>query len=207
MSQGASYKNLVQPLSTVSVISPNMGAPILRSEAPRLHGAVVRVSSSAYRLLAFSTLSLVLLVYTAYRFYRPAAPLLTATQLSRFEADLERCSILEQTPYWKRLRTTTKGRVNPRYKTDGDETITFLQNATLWDGEKWVGAMDVVLEKGSISEIVPAGSASSPRKDSKVQYINVGGRVVTPGLVDMHSHSGASTYPNLPSKIITLLIS
>ena len=66
---------------------------------------------------------------------------------------------------------------------------TVVRNTRVFDSERATlgPASDVYLYRGRISAIVPAGS---PAKDV-AQVVDAGGRVLLPGLFDMHAHIGA----------------
>lgn len=65
---------------------------------------------------------------------------------------------------------------------------TLIRNARVFDSEKAVlgAASDVVVRDGRIASIAPAGGAT-PAAD---QVVDAGGRVLLPGLYDMHVHAG-----------------
>ncbi|NUS39615.1 MAG: amidohydrolase family protein [Lysobacter sp.] len=66
---------------------------------------------------------------------------------------------------------------------------TLLRNARVFDSERGAlgEASDVLLREGRIASIMPTGSA--PMQADHV--IDAGGRVLAPGLFDMHAHYGA----------------
>lgn len=68
-------------------------------------------------------------------------------------------------------------------------TITILENACLFDGvnEDRLAGMSIAVEKGEIKEV------SDLRIDaSNARVIDVGGRTLMPGLIDLHVHAYAS---------------
>ena len=73
---------------------------------------------------------------------------------------------------------------------DGETPAILLRNATIHDGVQPAFVGDVLLE-GGVIKAVGADLSST----SAVQVIHVGGRHLTPGLVDMHSHVGVSAFP------------
>ncbi|KAG0743071.1 hypothetical protein G6F62_006497 [Rhizopus arrhizus] len=82
---------------------------------------------------------------------------------------------------------------NPRAE-PGQKPI-LLKNAVVWDGQGNVlEEVDVYVEDGVIRK-VEKGIKLSSNKDVKV--IDVSGHVVSPGLVDMHSHLGVDSWPEL----------
>ncbi len=66
---------------------------------------------------------------------------------------------------------------------------TVIRNARVFDSEKAVlgAASDVVVRDGLIVSVGPAGSAATVRADHAVE---ANGRVLLPGLYDMHTHVG-----------------
>lgn len=97
---------------------------------------------------------------------------------------------------------------NARY-IDGHKP-TLIRNATIWVGEpvagtsaedahagkgyEWISA-DVYVDKGLIQEVGKDISISSLSKDTIVW--DAGGRQLTAGVIDMHSHSGVDSLPEL----------
>ncbi|ORX49500.1 composite domain of metallo-dependent hydrolase [Hesseltinella vesiculosa] len=82
-------------------------------------------------------------------------------------------------------------RVNPRGL--GVQPV-LLTNANVWDGEGGVlEQVQVLLVDGVVSNV--AKSIHSYPKHTKV--IDVKGHIVSPGLVDMHSHIGVDSWPGL----------
>ncbi|KAI9179642.1 hypothetical protein H9P43_004970 [Blastocladiella emersonii ATCC 22665] len=83
-------------------------------------------------------------------------------------------------------------RINQRDASQG--VATLIRKATVWDG---LGAIhpdtDVLLVDGLIHAVgvnldVPEGAAT---------VVEAEGRILTPGIVDMHSHAGTDNYPSL----------
>lgn len=93
---------------------------------------------------------------------------------------------------------TSNDRTNPRWLSarGGNDTI-LLQNATLFDGSTFLpGTVDILIERGVILSVSPA-SQESPQQYERM--IDLQGRYVTPGLVDMHAHHYIGSWPALPS--------
>ena len=74
---------------------------------------------------------------------------------------------------------------------DGHTPAILLRNATIHDGIRPAFTGDVLLEGGVIKAVGPDLSSSA----AGARVIEVGGRHLTPGLVDMHSHVGVSAFP------------
>ncbi|OAD66860.1 hypothetical protein PHYBLDRAFT_98329, partial [Phycomyces blakesleeanus NRRL 1555(-)] len=80
-------------------------------------------------------------------------------------------------------------RTNPRVPKDTKPVL--LRNAVVWDGQGGVQeGVDVFLKDGVIKAV---GHGITAEKDTKI--IDVDGRIVGPGLVDMHSHLGVYSWP------------
>ncbi|CCX17451.1 Similar to Dihydropyrimidinase; acc. no. Q55DL0 [Pyronema omphalodes CBS 100304] len=137
----------------------------------------------------------VFVLYPAYRFYGHGDELnLTTVQKQQFNADLARCQEFQKPPFWEVQKTTPGNRINPRYRVTENDKITVLQNATVFDGERWIGSVDLVIEQGTIREI---DHNIAKHRGQDVEVIDVQGKIVTPGLVDVHSHSGVAPFPAL----------
>lgn len=91
---------------------------------------------------------------------------------------------------------------NPRWEPKaGQSKPIVLRNATLFDGDLIIpDAIDIVFDEGLIRSVSPSGEssfiASLSKKDS-VEGLDLHGKFVTPGLVDMHSHHVKSSFPKL----------
>jgi hypothetical protein len=137
----------------------------------------------------------VFVLYPAYRFYGHGDELtLTTVQQQQFNADLARCQEFRKPPFWEVQKTTPGNRINPRYRVTENDKITVLQNATVFDGERWIGSVDLVIEQGTIREI---DYNIAKYRGQDVEVIDLHGKIVTPGLVDVHSHSGVAPFPAL----------
>jgi len=64
---------------------------------------------------------------------------------------------------------------------------TLIRNVRIVDGTggPMTAPRDILIERGRIARIAPAGSLSA----SAVQVLDAGGRVVIPGLMDLHAHT------------------
>ena len=84
------------------------------------------------------------------------------------------------------LQAVSAQRKNPRWNgVSGQDGTVVLRNATLFDGEGFVGAVDVVFSKGVVGSVSKAGVVGWGKD---VEVVDLGGKIVTPGLVDLHSH-------------------
>ncbi|KAG0165678.1 hypothetical protein DFQ28_008568 [Apophysomyces sp. BC1034] len=83
-----------------------------------------------------------------------------------------------------------KGRRNPRAH---HIAPVLLKNAVVWDGQGGVlNDVDILLEEGVIKDV-----RHQIQVAHDVKVIDVKGHVVSPGLVDMHSHLGVDSWPVL----------
>ena len=100
---------------------------------------------------------------------------------------------------WKDQKERTK---NPRWKKEYQDkfpTSTLLKNAEIWDGKGNIFKGDVLFSKGIIVKVGENIDISNYNDDDNdnVKVIDVKGKIVTPGLVDAHSHMGAGSWPSL----------
>ncbi|ORY59984.1 uncharacterized protein BCR38DRAFT_443521 [Pseudomassariella vexata] len=129
----------------------------------------------------------------------------TSLSIERLEADLRTCSKLRTKP----TDPIGLGRErNARY-IDGHKP-TLIKNATVWVGEavegtsaedswagkgfEWINA-DVYLEYGLIKQVSKDLDLSSVSSDYLVY--DAKGRQLTSGIIDMHSHAGVGSLPEL----------
>jgi hypothetical protein len=123
-----------------------------------------------------------------------------ALRIDRLQSELAHCSKLRsvpQDPSGPRER-------NARY-VDGQKAV-LIRNATVWTGEPAIGTSeedaragkgyswakaDIYLEHGLIKQISPSIDLSMLATDHEVY--DAKGRMLTAGIVDMHSHAGEST--------------
>ncbi|KAI9472362.1 MAG: hypothetical protein EXX96DRAFT_583784 [Benjaminiella poitrasii] len=83
---------------------------------------------------------------------------------------------------------------NPR--TDPTQPPILLKNAVVWDGLGNIFRnFDIYLNHGLIERIEK--DIKIDKKNDKVKVIDVAGNIVTPGIVDMHSHLGVDSWPEL----------
>lgn len=148
-------------------------------------------------ILAVFVLGLQFFILPGY-IYRnlPSEVRLSRFHLDRLDAKLQKCAEY-QTPSIRYPVTQAGSRTNPRWnpKSGQNETI-LLRNATLFDGEKILGhPVDILFRKGIVESISESGKTSTPPAEATV--LDLDGKHVTPGLVDMHSHHLAIVWPSL----------
>ncbi|RMY58993.1 hypothetical protein D0863_12081 [Hortaea werneckii] len=122
----------------------------------------------------------------------------------RLNADYATCSKLRHTPQ------DPSGPRDANARWQRTQKPVLIRNATVWTGEAvassslqaasadetytWIHA-DVYLEKGLIQRVEPGISPSSLAADYETW--DAKGRLLTAGIVDMHSHAGVDTLPEL----------
>jgi len=90
------------------------------------------------------------------------------------------------------VRAPAKPRPEPQVPPFPQKSPVLIRNATVWVGNgKVLKNASVVLNKGRI-EAVGANAKAPPG----AKVIDAKGRIVTPGLVDMHSHAGVYSSPH-----------
>lgn len=125
---------------------------------------------------------------------------LTTAQTARLDAAIDACLRFEQligdTLSLHKART-----INPRWsKSTNENRPTLLRNARLFDGQDFLDSkVDILMEKGLIASVVKHEPGSSSRDSPDVHVIDLSGKYVTPGLVDMHSHHLIWTWPSFTS--------
>ena len=153
---------------------------------------------------------LALLGYVAYRHWSGgSAPLYdrdTHSQLSlgRLQAEYAQCATLRAVP---EDPSGTRDR-NARYS--AGQRPVLIRNATVWTGEPAVGTTveranagdgytwitaDVLLEHGLIKRVQHDIRGASLPDDTEI--FDARGRLLTAGIVDMHSHAGDNPLPDL----------
>ncbi|KAJ3300401.1 hypothetical protein HK104_000915 [Borealophlyctis nickersoniae] len=114
------------------------------------------------------------------------------TTPSAFQYGLAKCSLLNSTPPAMLVGNPNRT-TNPRYP-GGKNVATRIVNATLWDGvaDTVRTGVDILFVDGVITDVVATGQTVT----GEVR-VDVEGRFVTPGLVDMHSHAGVGSWPEM----------
>ncbi|KAI1260268.1 amidohydrolase [Xylariaceae sp. FL1019] len=170
------------------------------SEWPRRHRAMRR--SKGLRVIALACLAFI--VYAQWRQLNSSKPNASPLSVERLQEDLKLCSKLQSKP--KDPIGAGRDR-NARYL-DGHKP-TLIRNATIWVGEPAEGTIDedarmgkgfswisgdVLLEYGLIRHV---GDIDESVLSSDTIVWDAGGRRLTTGIIDMHSHSGVDDIPGL----------
>ncbi|OAD01188.1 hypothetical protein MUCCIDRAFT_146514 [Mucor lusitanicus CBS 277.49] len=80
---------------------------------------------------------------------------------------------------------------NPRAPQNSQPIV--LRNAVVWDGQgEILNHVDILMSNGVISQVKQNIQAPASAK-----IIDVGGHIVSPGIVDMHTHLGVMSWPDL----------
>ena len=72
-------------------------------------------------------------------------------------------------------------------------TTLLVKNGYIWLGDRYLDGGDVLIKDGLILEV----GLELSTDDENVKVINAEGRVITPGIVDMHTHATAASLPDL----------
>jgi imidazolonepropionase-like amidohydrolase len=161
-----------------------------------------RAQSASSRLYIPLCLLLLIAVYfhvgstSSHLFTRPSQTRLVEYHAAKLDASLQKCAQFVKEPVVYPASITSRSH-NPRWNNvTGQKGVVVLHNVTLFDGERWSsGGVNLVFEKGIITKISPLSQSLESFVD--VQVVDVEGRYVTPGLVDMHSHHLVGTWPGL----------
>ncbi|KXH46873.1 amidohydrolase [Colletotrichum nymphaeae SA-01] len=162
-----------------------------------------RVLSSSRTLRVLGLACLAFIVYAQWRQIYPvggvSGPEFTIHGLStrQLREDLSTCGKLHSRPNDPPGYGRTR---NARY-VDGKKP-TIIKNATIWVGEpvegsadySWISA-DVFIEHGLIKQVAKAIAIASLPGD--VLVYDAGGRPLTSGIIDMHSHAAVHSLPTL----------
>ncbi|KAI0388055.1 composite domain of metallo-dependent hydrolase [Hypomontagnella monticulosa] len=109
------------------------------------------------------------------------------------EYGLKQCALNQQRPVVDRnlagARLAARSISSPR---------TILHNATLIDGDGKVAHNCIIeIQDGIFTKVVKATQYISESLSLEDRVVDLQGRIVTPGLVDMHSHAGVRETPQL----------
>lgn len=155
--------------------------------------SIVSIRTGLSFVVAASVLWLCYAVDRQYRTRRHEDGDASPQLLQRYEEALVQCRELERIP--GRPQPGLR-RSNPRWTpTNGQAATIVLKNATLFDGEAFLPyAVDIVFSKGLVEAFHKTADNTAIEGDGVVE-LDVQGRYVTPGLVDMHSHHFLTPWP------------
>lgn len=83
---------------------------------------------------------------------------------------------------------------------------TLLRNARIWTGARngtEIVFGDILLDKGLVIAIgrIPREHLVEAKTNDNLKILDVGGKWITPGLVDLHSHLGVDSSPQLNGNV------
>ncbi|RUS12837.1 hypothetical protein BC937DRAFT_86892 [Endogone sp. FLAS-F59071] len=149
--------------------------------------AVAVFTAGLLILLGFSLL--LLTAAPVDRVQRPPllAPLAPGISPEAFEAGLKSCSKIRAERRVAQLSTERKN-----HRAVKNAKTVWIRNAVVWDGVGNVHkGFDVVLKHGLVKSV----EKGSKKPEGEVLEIDAKGHIVTPGLVDIHSHLGVDSWP------------
>ena len=160
---------------------------------------VLRRPGLALALATFIILVNLQFLYFPSQLFEPRPRLLEAQEHSSraLQEGLCKCASNKLRPVQYDVPPSPK-RTNPRWNSkSGQSTPILIANASVFDGASFVKEpLDIFFRNGIITSVEPA-AVGIPNLPEDVEIINAGGRYVTPGLVDMHSHHLSSAWPML----------
>jgi imidazolonepropionase-like amidohydrolase len=120
----------------------------------------------------------------------------SSLQIDYLETALQKCAELNKPPVQYTFPVPST-RTNPRWGSPSRQNETILlRNATLFDGEAFLlDTVDILFTNGVIKTVSSASSTDTEINSAKVLELN--GKYVTPGLIDMHSHHLVISWPTL----------
>ncbi|TGO87835.1 hypothetical protein BPOR_0200g00040 [Botrytis porri] len=148
-------------------------------------------------LLIVVVLGLQLIILPRYIYQvSPAATKLSDHYISQLKLGYSKCLDLHTLPK-EYSHSEIVSRKNPRWNSiRGQNQTTVLKNATLFDGNALLSEfVDITFENGLIKSVSTATRAIN--YGPNVQIVDLEGKYVTPGLVDMHSHHFLHAWPEL----------
>ncbi|KAM0147259.1 hypothetical protein ACHAPG_010694 [Botrytis cinerea] len=148
-------------------------------------------------LLIAVVLGLQLIILPRYIYQvSPAATELSDHYTSQLKVGYSKCLDLHTLPK-EHPHSEITTRKNPRWNSvRGQNQTIVLKNATLFDGKALLSDfMDITFEDGLIKSV--SAATKSIDHGPNVQIVDLEGKYVTPGLVDMHSHHFLHAWPEL----------
>ncbi|KAL7309228.1 hypothetical protein PS15m_011333 [Mucor circinelloides] len=176
-------------------------APILHASPDgsikRVEHSIRKRLHSALLLFSIAALLTVSLVYSFLPDASSSKQLHNAISFSTLEAGRAQCEAI-QARQKKGANVPSRDRsYNPRAEPTQEPIL--LRNAVVWDGQGQVlKDVDVYIENGVIRQVEKSIQIDANRQ---VKVIDVAGHIVSPGLVDMHSHMGIDGWPRYTSSV------
>lgn len=114
--------------------------------------------------------------------------------LNRFNEGRQKCIEFNTAPV-QYADPSTYARANSRWNdVSGQKKTTILRNVTLFNGDQWVDEpVNLIFHRGIFTAVTT--DATSPDHANDAEALDLQGKYVTPGLVDMHSHHLVGTWP------------
>jgi hypothetical protein len=169
--------------------------PLTASFTPPRRSGIRLVSVPLLCIFAFIVLAQFWLL-PSFLSHRPAhESRLYEHHVERLRAGLQKCAEFER-PQTQYSESDVFSRANPRWNSiSGQNETLVLRNVTLFDGDKILeGSVDIAFSKGVFTAIT---AASQDLLLHGARSVEMGGKFVTPGLVDMHSHHLTMNWPLL----------
>jgi hypothetical protein len=175
-------------------------------DLPDYSDVIRRWGNSRRKRRVFKVIGAICITFLGFHLYKIAAntkksPTLLSTD--RLRNDYASCESLRRVP----VGPTGSREYNKRW-VNGTSPV-LIRNATVWTGEpvagtnaqdarlgkglSWVTA-DVLLDRGLIQQVGSIALKDLPRN---CEIFEAGGRQLTSGIVDMHSHAGLGSFTNL----------
>ncbi|KAF2719434.1 hypothetical protein K431DRAFT_296033 [Polychaeton citri CBS 116435] len=169
----------------------------IEDQLPKRHWRRGRCRHGPPRPIKLIIVAFIIYAIYTHWFSRGAGDRQQLLSISRLEANYAQCAKLQSKP---KDPSGFRER-NARYIHGGKPIL--IKNATVWTGEpkkgttstyEWINA-DILLEDGLVKEVSYVIAESS--LPEKYAVYNAHGRPLTAGIVDMHSHAGVDSLPEL----------
>ncbi|CAO3572103.1 unnamed protein product [Mortierella alpina] len=176
----ADYQRLPQQDPEQPALPPKKDEPFLQRTSTILvaTAAILLLAAAAYVLGAANELS-----HTKVVFESPGV------SAQHFKEGLAKCKAIRRNGKHHYPPAASR-KFNPRFV--NGTAATLLKNGYIFDGVSEAYPGDILIDRGIIVQIGPSIEALQD-----VVVVDLKGHVVTPGIVDMHSHLGLYSWPTL----------